>query len=104
MLKTIYVSHNYCDFLFFHRTAGQTICSEDASATFVVVKNSHVAITAGEGEFKLPNLLSGTYTITAWHESYGEQTQEVTINDQRQRIKGREFRFQGEAVLRLSRK
>jgi plastocyanin len=47
--------------------------------TLAVMKNSHYMITTGDGEFKLPNLAPGNYTITAWHESYGEQTQEVTI-------------------------
>jgi hypothetical protein len=47
--------------------------------TLAVMKNSHYAITTVDGEFKLPNLPPGTYTISAWHESYGEQTQEVTI-------------------------
>jgi hypothetical protein len=47
--------------------------------TLAVMKNSHYSITTGDGEFKLPNLAPGNYTITAWHESYGEQTQEVTI-------------------------
>jgi plastocyanin len=47
--------------------------------TLAVMKNSHYAITTGDGEFKLPNLPPGNYTITAWHESYGEQTQEVSI-------------------------
>jgi hypothetical protein len=47
--------------------------------TLAVMKNSHYAITTEEGEFKLPNLPPGNYTITAWHESYGEQTQQVTI-------------------------
>lgn len=47
--------------------------------TLAVMKNSHYAITAGDGDFKLPSLPPGTYTIAAWHESYGEQTQEITI-------------------------
>jgi plastocyanin len=47
--------------------------------TLAVMKNSHYAITTVDGEFKLPNLPPGNYTITAWHESYGEQTQEVSI-------------------------
>ncbi len=46
---------------------------------FAVLKNSHYSISSGDGEFKLPNLPPGKYTITAWHESYGEQTQDVTI-------------------------
>ena len=48
--------------------------------TLAVMKNAHYSITAEDGEFKLPNLAPGTYTITAWHESYGEQSQEVTIS------------------------
>lgn len=47
--------------------------------TLAVMKNAHYSITTDDGEFKLPNLAPGTYTITAWHESYGEQSQEVTI-------------------------
>jgi plastocyanin len=47
---------------------------------FAVLKNSHYAVTQGEGGFTLANLPPGKYTITAWHESYGDQTQEVTIS------------------------
>jgi len=49
------------------------------SGVFAVVKNSHYAISAADGGFTLPNLPPGTYTITAHHESYGEQSQVVTI-------------------------
>src|ERR1700736_1352201 len=48
--------------------------------TFSVLKNSHYSISAQDGGFSLPNLPAGKYTVTAWHESYGEQTQEVTIS------------------------
>lgn len=47
---------------------------------FAVLKNSHFAITADGGSFSLANLPPGKYTITAWHESYGDQSQEVTIS------------------------
>jgi hypothetical protein len=47
--------------------------------TFAVLKNSHYAISSNDGGFTLPNLPAGKYTITAWHESYGTQTQDVTI-------------------------
>lgn len=47
--------------------------------TFAVMKTSHYAVTGENGDFTLPNLPRGKYAITAWHESYGAQTQEVTI-------------------------
>jgi len=49
-------------------------------STFAVLKTSHYAVTAETGSFTLPNLSPGKYTVTAWHESYGEQTQDVTIS------------------------
>jgi hypothetical protein len=48
--------------------------------TFAVLKNSHYAISSRDGGFSLSNLPPGKYTVTAWHESYGEQTQDVTIS------------------------
>ena len=47
---------------------------------FALLKNSHFAVTQGEGAFTLANLPPGKYTVTAWHESYGDQTQDVTIS------------------------
>jgi len=47
---------------------------------FAVMKNSHYAVTGDGGTFTLPNLPPGKYTVTAWHESYGDQSQEVTIS------------------------
>jgi hypothetical protein len=49
------------------------------SGQFAVMKNSHYAISSGDGAYSLPNLPPGKYTVTAWHESYGDQTMEVTI-------------------------
>jgi plastocyanin len=49
-------------------------------ATLAVMKNSHYAVSGEDGGFNLPNLPPGTYTISAWHESYGEQSQDVTIS------------------------
>jgi len=47
---------------------------------FAVLNTSHYSVSDRAGEFKLPNLPPGKYTLTAWHESYGTQTQEVTIS------------------------
>ena len=48
---------------------------------FAVLKNSHYTVSSKEdGSFTLPNLPAGKYTVTAWHESYGTQTQDVTIS------------------------
>jgi hypothetical protein len=49
-------------------------------SSFAVLKNSHYALSGADGGFSLPNLPPGKYTLTAWHESYGEQTQDVTIS------------------------
>jgi hypothetical protein len=46
---------------------------------FAVLTTSHHAVSDPNGDFKLPDLPPGKYTLTAWHESYGTQTQEVTI-------------------------
>jgi len=47
---------------------------------FAVLKNSHYAVTGDGGGFSLANLPPGKYSVTAWHEAYGEQTQDVTIS------------------------
>ena len=49
--------------------------------TFAVLKNSHYSISGGDGGFSLPNLPPGKYTVSAYHESYGDQSQEVIIAD-----------------------
>src|SRR6202047_1404298 len=46
---------------------------------FVVLKTNHYDVSKGSGEFKLPNLPPGKYTITAWHEDYGTQTADLAI-------------------------
>jgi len=46
---------------------------------FAVLRNSHYAVTGEDGAFMLPNLPPGRYTVTAWQESYGEQTQDITV-------------------------
>lgn len=46
---------------------------------FVVQKTAQYSVTAKNGSFSLSGLLPGKYTITAWDELYGAQSQEVTI-------------------------
>jgi Carboxypeptidase regulatory-like domain len=46
---------------------------------FVVLRTSHFAVTGEDGRFSLPNLPPGHYVITAWHETYGAQSKEITI-------------------------
>jgi hypothetical protein len=44
-----------------------------------VVEHPFFAVTADGGRFELKGLPPGTYTIEAWHEKAGTQTQQVTI-------------------------
>jgi len=46
---------------------------------FAVLTTNHYDVSKDGGDFKLLNLPPGKYTITAWHESYGTQTADVTI-------------------------
>ena len=46
---------------------------------FAVLNTSHFAVSGSDGGYKLPNLPPGKYTVSAWQESYGTQTQEITI-------------------------
>jgi Carboxypeptidase regulatory-like domain len=46
---------------------------------FVVLKTSFFAVTGDDGRFTLPELPPGHYTLTAWHETFGTRTQEITI-------------------------
>jgi plastocyanin len=48
--------------------------------TLAVLKNSHYAVSGEAGTFTLANLPPGKYTVTAWQEAYGKQSQEVTIS------------------------
>jgi hypothetical protein len=46
---------------------------------FAVLNTSHYAVTDDNGNFSLKGLLPGKYTITAWQEQYGSQSQEVVV-------------------------
>jgi plastocyanin len=46
---------------------------------FAVVATAHHAVSGPDGKFTLTGLPPGKYTLSAWHEKFGTQTQEVTI-------------------------
>jgi hypothetical protein len=46
---------------------------------FVVVKGPY-AVTDDKGGYTIKGLAPGNYTVTAWQESYGTQTQKVTLS------------------------
>ncbi len=49
-------------------------------AYFVVLGTSHYAVTGDDGGFSLKGLPPGKYTVTAWHEQFGTQSQDVTVS------------------------
>ena len=51
------------------------------SAYVGVVNHPYFAVTGKEGTFELKTVPPGTYTIEAWHEKLGRQTQTVTIGE-----------------------
>jgi plastocyanin len=51
------------------------------SAYVGVVAHPYYAVTTDGGRFELKHLPPGTYTIEAWHEKAGTQTQQVTIGE-----------------------
>ena len=51
------------------------------SAFIGVVSHPYFAVTGKEGTFELKTVPPGTYTIEAWHEKLGRQTQSVVIGE-----------------------
>jgi len=47
---------------------------------FAVLGTSHYAVSDDHGEFHLKGLPPGKYTLTAWQEKFGTQTQDVTVS------------------------
>ena len=51
-------------------------------ATYIgVVAHPYFSVTDEHGRFTLAGLPAGQYTVEAWHEKYGTQTQTITIGD-----------------------
>ena len=48
-------------------------------AYIAVFKHPYFAVTDKNGKFEIKNLPPGTYTIKAWHEKLGTQTQKITV-------------------------
>jgi plastocyanin len=46
-----------------------------------VLDHPYYAVTSSDGTFSLKGLPPGTYTIEAWHEKLGTQTQTVTVGE-----------------------
>jgi len=44
-----------------------------------VFKNPYFAVTGKDGSFEIANLPPGTYTITAWQEKLGSQSQKIAV-------------------------
>ena len=49
------------------------------SAYVGVLEHPYFAVTTPAGRFELKNVPAGTYTVEAWHEKLGTQTQTVTL-------------------------
>jgi len=49
------------------------------SAWCGVLTHPFYGVTGEHGAYEIKNLPAGTYTIEAWHEKYGTQTQQVTV-------------------------
>ena len=46
-----------------------------------VLEHPFFSVTSTDGSFTISGLPAGTYTIEAWHEKYGTQTQTVSVAD-----------------------
>lgn len=57
-----------------------------------VLSHPYFAVTTGGGSFELKNVPAGSYTIEAWHEKLGTQTQSVTLGEKETKTIGFAFK------------
>ena len=51
----------------------------DMSGYIIVTPTPYFAKTDISGNFKIANVPDGSYTVTAWHEGYKNQSKPVTV-------------------------
>ncbi len=49
------------------------------TAYALIAPNPYYAVTGSDGSFTIADVPPGTYKVRAWHEKYGEQTQDITV-------------------------
>ena len=49
------------------------------AASPVLIEKVRTAVTDDQGNFKIANLPPGKYTLTAWHEKFGQQTKDIEV-------------------------
>jgi len=50
-------------------------------AYIVASDTPFVAVTDQNGGFSIDGVPAGSYTVSIWHETLGEQTQQITVTD-----------------------
>ena len=60
-------------------------------AYLFVMEHPYFAVTDAQGRFTIKGLPAGSYTLSIWHEAFGEQEQKITLKDSE--LKGIKFEF-----------
>ncbi len=61
-----------------------------------VLDHPFFAVTDEQGNFKIDNVPPGDYTVEAWHETYGTQTQSVTVGGESAQA---DFKFSAKEIV-----